>query len=347
MDYIYYTGFTSEQFAADKYFQQWVLQASDEHDQFWNTFQNLYPAQKMAIREASRLVREMKVRSGAGQALSMEEKAIIKEMIFQRIEIENVSNYSKTPVNRGIRPFSWMLAVAAILIIVFVATYVFKEQQNPAPASMAEVVTGAGEKREIVLPDSSVVIVNANSAIRYSQRFTSGASREVFLEGNAFFKVRKNVSQQRFIVHANNHAVIVLGTEFNVSARSAATSVALLKGKVIVKKEGVDNKEEDLNPGEELKLDTIQQKFIKTKIDTQLYTAWTEGKWSFQQASLEDIVTLVRKYYGVNVVFTDVLKKRLKISAVIPVTDVDVLMQIISKTIRIKISKVNNQFVIQ
>jgi hypothetical protein len=86
--------------------------------------------------------------------------------------------------------------------------------------------------------------------------------------------------------------------------------------------------------------------FIKTPIDTSMYAPWTEGNWKFK-TTLEDITRLIESYYGVEVIFKNPGSKQLKISAIIPVENLENLLDVISETLAIQISYVHNKIIIQ
>lgn len=74
-----------------------------------------------------------------------------------------------------------------------------------------------GKRFNIELSDGSNVILNAGSKLKYPVNFLKGKSREVYLEGEAFFKVTKN-KEDAFIVNTNGLNTQVFGTVFNVSS---------------------------------------------------------------------------------------------------------------------------------
>ena len=76
----------------------------------------------------------------------------------------------------------------------------------------------AGQRAELVLPDSTRVWLNANSKLVYSTSFKEGI-RQVELDGEAYFDVKHN-GDNPFVVRTKSMNVTVLGTEFNVSAYS-------------------------------------------------------------------------------------------------------------------------------
>jgi transmembrane sensor len=340
----YYQGFADEQFAADEYFQQWVL-ARDRHcDEFWQSYLNLNPMDSDTIRNARQLVEELSENNNYSLLpLSEEEKAVLKENIFQRLHIAS-SREKILSVDRK-RTYRW-LAAAAVLGIIAVSAFVLIKPKEETRQSLLSETTSNGEMKEIILPDSSIVILNAGSSLKYDSNFLNQRAREVFLEGNAFFNVKKDAGHKQFIVHAKSLAITVLGTQFNVNARSSATEVGLTSGKVKITGSG-NSDSAFMLPGEKIRLDTVQQLLIRSTLDTQLYSAWTEHKWSFRQTTLEEITGLISEYYGVEVVYHNEKSKRMKVTAVIPVNNLEMLTRILSKTLHIGINQINNRLIIQ
>ena len=201
------------------------------------------------------------------------------------------------------------------------------------------------ETKAITLPDSSVVILNAGSSLKYKKDFLDQPDREIFLEGNAFFEVKKETDHKQFIVHTTSLDVTVLGTRFNVDARTPATEVGLTSGKVKITQRG-NSGEAFMLPGDRIRLDTTDHSLIKTKFDPALYAAWMESKWRFQQTTLEDVARLIAQYYGIVPDFKTEKYRKLRITAVIPVTSLDMLTQVLSKTLHIQIQQVNDRLII-
>src|SRR6185437_3682694 len=84
----------------------------------------------------------------------------------------------------------------------------------------SEIRTGYGEIKSVLLPDSSVVTLNANSKLRIPEQWTEASGRQVWLEGEAYFAVQKKAATaEKFVVHTTEVDVEVLGTKFNVNAR--------------------------------------------------------------------------------------------------------------------------------
>jgi transmembrane sensor len=339
----YYTHFDEEQFAADQYFQQWVLTADDTTNEFWQSFLNLYPEQQVAVQQARQLVQQLADNDYANQPLARDEKAEIKRNIFQQLNLDEEG----APVISYRKRINTWIAAAAIIMAIAATAVVFILQpakQTERRVTFVE-INSLFEKKQVTLPDSSVVILNAGSVLKYNDQFSTQSDREVYLEGNAFFEVKKEIDHKRFIVHTHSLDVTVLGTQFNVDARSPATEVGLTSGKVKITR--ANNADEVfMLPGDKIKLDTVDHSLNKTTFDTRLYAAWTENKWHFQQTTLEEVAMLLAQYYNIVPEFKKEKDKQLKISAVIPVTNLDMLMQVLSKTLHIQIRQVNERMII-
>jgi len=356
IDPSYYRGFSAEQYAADEFFQSWVLNANSETVSFWETYLNLNPAEAEQLQAARILVLKLKSPGIEGASLSADEKAEIRSQIFESLGLdENQENQQyleayqeEFRINRR-RPM--LLAAASVLAVIAVSAFLFIKSSPVTKGSESELAmlvqtTRADETRKILLPDSSLVILNAGSTLKYKENFNAAEKREVFLEGNAFFIVRKKEDKKKFIVHSKSLAVTVLGTEFNVNTRNAATEVGLISGKVKVDAI-TTNRSEYMVPGEQVTFDSSRNQLKKSLIDVSLYSAWLNNTWTFKQTTMGDVITLLEKYYNIKADFKSPLVRNKRITASIPVQDLDMLALVLSKTVHTPIKHINDRLIIQ
>ena len=339
-NFSHYDHFSAAQFAADTYFQQWVIFPLPEDEQYWNNYFEQHPDQQETILLARNLVRHgHQVESFA--PLEAEEKRLLKQQILQQV------NPAESTLRSRSRLIPRLLVAAAVAggLVLLAANFL----SNPAPEKLYQIVekTGLGETKTVKLADSSVVILNANSTLTYSSNIAAAASREVRLDGNAFFNISKKADHTPFLVHTNSIDISVLGTTFNVNARSAAAEVVLTTGIVKVSDDQKKLQAIEMVPGDKVSFDPARQAFTKTATDTRLYQAWTDQKWNFSSTTLAEITRLINAYYGVETRFNDPKLMNLRINGVIPVTDLKSFTNIIAKTLDIKIRLQNNELIIQ
>ena len=156
--------------------------------------------------------------------------------------------------------------------------------------------TPVGGKFQLNLADGSKVWLNSESSLRFPV-FFSGDSREVELEGEAYFEVSKD-QRKKFSVRSGNQTVEVLGTHFNINAYANEPSITttLIEGAVRVIELNT-NKSQILKPGEQ----AVVSKDIKVqrKEDTQADLAWKEGYFYFENADIETVMRQLGRAYGI------------------------------------------------
>ena len=134
---------------------------------------------------------------------------ISKEEAWQRLE-KNISNLSEKPNIKPIPIIYFSLYCSLYLLFIFY----FALKQAPTKTFFFE--TQSSEVKKEILPDSSIIFLNANSTATFTyNKFRK--KREVSLSGDAFFNVRKG---KEFSVLFGGGQVNVLGTAFYVSAYS-------------------------------------------------------------------------------------------------------------------------------
>ncbi len=181
--------------------------------------------------------------------------------------------------------------------------------EKKTEVAMNQVVVPYGKKTIVELADGTKVWLNAGSKMAFPDRFT-GSKREVFLEGEAFFNVSPD-KLNPFFVKTKDVVIRVLGTRFNVSDYEADKEVmtVLVEGSVSLR----ENKGMNLF-GKEIFLNGHQRAlFNKTdlttkvneEVDTDRYTAWTEGWFLFYKEPLSNVLKKVERYYNIQVLYTD------------------------------------------
>jgi ferric-dicitrate binding protein FerR (iron transport regulator) len=166
---------------------------------------------------------------------------------------------------------------------------------------LVEYIVPNGEIRNIVLPDSSHIRLNAGSILIYPQRFI-GKTRTVYLNGEAYFNVARNETQP-FIVNTTDMEVEVLGTVFNVHSYtdSKNSSATLESGKVNVRFKNTIHQAVTLVPNERVSFDRNSGFIEKQTVKVENVVAWTNGYVVLQSTTIEEIAKIIERRYGVSV----------------------------------------------
>ncbi|MBX3242510.1 MAG: FecR domain-containing protein [Chitinophagaceae bacterium] len=339
----HYKGYTEEQFAADEFFQKWVLMPDDENEKFWWDFIEKTPSRKIAIENARKLVEHLTENGFHIPFLSAVEKQELKSSIFGVIGQSVGVTLTDKPAfsGRSAKGIWWSLVAGVLAIVTGFVFFKNGKKEEGVPGRLVKTNTVSRQVKEILLPDNSIVILNGNSSVSYPEQFNTALGRDVFLEGNAYFKI-KNYQGKPFVVHTKQMEITVTGTEFNVNSRLTTTNVVLTQGSIRVSLPGEDHfqKAYMLQPGETLQYNSDNGELVTGTTRTELYTnAWGDNEWHFDNTSLATVSGLIDQFYGTEVVFGNEQLKTLTISAVVSVKDFSTLIRVIEKTLNIAITE--------
>ena len=178
--------------------------------------------------------------------------------------------------------------------------------QDNRPESVQELIynkllVGRGHEYMLILNDGTRVWMNSKSELSYPVAFGENV-RRVRLSGEAYFEVTKD-SVRPFIVEVDRgFEVKVLGTHFNIKAYDTDDSyeTTLVEGKVQVS-QGHKTKI-TLEPSEQMVIGKDGRHEVRV-VNTSYYTAWHEGWFYFNDESLEQVLTMIGRWYDVDFVF--------------------------------------------
>ena len=164
--------------------------------------------------------------------------------------------------------------------------------------------TPRGRQFRLVLPDGTAVWLNNTSSIRYPVVF-AGRERHVEVTGEAYFEVAKRAGMP-FRVTVNHKAEVeVLGTNFNVKAydNESGVETTLLEGAVRVSIP--EGKSLTLQPGQQARVAAAGAKLqLVNDPDLVKVMAWKNGLFDFNNATLEEVMRQLERWYDIEVVYT-------------------------------------------
>lgn len=203
---------------------------------------------------------------------------------------------------RQLKNMALVVSGMAASLLIFLSLTFYTNLFSNSEATIA-MTTTYGSRSEVVLPDGSVVKLNAGSNIKYHYDQIS-QTRKVDFSGEAFFEVAK--SKKPFVIEtAEGLQVKVLGTKFNLSTypedRMAQTS--LVEGKVELSQNGSPSLV--LMPGQIATLDKKSNELKYTKGEISHITSWMQNKLYMENMSLQDVCTKLERWYDVQITLSD------------------------------------------
>ncbi|GAA0545809.1 FecR family protein [Chitinophaga japonensis] len=327
----YYADLNMYQLAAEPYFLEWVRCPDDENREFWEAFLAAFPRKKEDVARAAAIAGSMYVKKD--RPLPAQQTAMW-DRIRAGIDADVVTA-APGGMLYFLRRYAWK--AAAVLVLALVASWlVFRQDQR-----MVQVASAYGEVKQLILPDGTIVVLNGNTSIRYSKSWNAGKPREVWVDGEAFFKVKPlavNGPQQRFEVHSNEVDVRVLGTSFNVRNRRGVTAVVLNTGKVMVA--AADNRQMLLSkPGDMVRYKKGAGNLEKRSVPVKACLSWQQHKLQLDQTSVADLFAMLEDDWGYHIVLKDSSLLHKQISGELDMADKQILIEALAVTLDAKVTQ--------
>jgi transmembrane sensor len=318
-----------EDVITDELFLAWYSRESEAQVAAWENWLAGNPGQQALVHQAVVLMDQM----------SHKEQGIAGEDIETKLlRLHERIGEAQAPVVRmNTSRKRWWIGVAAAVLLVVGGFTFFKLSQ-----SKHELDAAYGEVCTNQLPDGSTMILNANSNAKLSDGWEDGNDREVWLDGEAYFKVTKTAQKSRFIVHTGQLDVIVTGTQFNVMHRDNKTTVLLTEGSVILRT--ADGKELAMKPGDYVEM--LDNMVERKEAKEESVLAWKENKMAFENTPISEAAKLISNHYGVKVTITDTSAGNETLNGIMSNNNLDDLLKAIELVKDVRIQKRENEIII-
>jgi transmembrane sensor len=269
--------------------------------------------------------------------------------LLDKIHVDNVRPMPKPEFK--IPRYAFYRVAAAVLLIAVIGIggiFIFRNTKTKSEISYYEALAPKGSRSFITLSDGSTVWLNSGTKLRYQSNFGK-ESRDLFLEGEAYFVVAKN-PKMPFRVKTSDVCITAIGTAFNVKAYSEEGSIetTLEKGEVRIDalydtKLKTESSPVFLKPNQRAVFikgnknmsvnNTIQNTQIavnepafhvkslplkvESMIDTKLSTSWKDSRWIFKSEKLAELAPILERRYDINVTFQDSILRSYKFTGTI------------------------------
>ena len=219
--------------------------------------------------------------------------AIPSEEMFARI-FRNIRR-------KRIRRIAFRVAAVVIPFVVLMGLFVQVNTRVDlfGDSGYEEIYVPKGERIQMMFQDGTRAYINSDSRLRYPKKFAL-FSREVYLEGEAYFVVSKN-SRRPFIVNLDGPAIHVLGTSFDVQAYPENKDITVCLDEGHVNLALPSDKKYPLQPGEKLVYNKESEHCtIIRNTDAHLSSLWKKNVIAFKDTPLSEVIKVLNRWYDVD-----------------------------------------------
>lgn len=221
----------------------------------------------------------------------------------ERFGVKDTTHFPSEKNKRKRKLYYWGTAAATTVILLL---FLFRHQPVNRPQEIVYIETSTlpRQKLKLMLADSTTVYLAPESKLRYPKTFATD-NRQVFLEGEAFFEVKRDTLHP-FLVTTELLTTRVLGTSFNIEAFATGPDirVSLFSGKVEVSKANEPQHSYTLHPGQELLYDRHESRIYQREFNEASVKGWITNKLVFRNTPLEEAVRKIENLYGIKIVLT-------------------------------------------
>lgn len=270
-----------------------------------------YLTGKSNAKERARVERWYKrLQEEESEDINQQQEERLKEEIWQKLQSK-----MDVPELGKIRSFSnkwWQIAAAVFLVTGLGLLFHMGGKQSQIERQMTSIVTQAGERRVVVLKDSSVLTVKGGSSIRIGWDLANTRMVEI-IDGEIFFEIKQNPTQP-FVVKSGPLQTRVLGTSFNIRAYEELSefAISVTSGKVSVSPAGMQR--EVLAKNRQLIYDKEKQQVTLTTNEA-AENSWGSDLFVLDNAPFEEVALLLSKNYGLQIKTEDTRLKTKRFTA--------------------------------
>lgn len=250
---------------------------------------------------------------------------ILKNIRTQTKNYEVASEATPQIKLRGLQFISNITAILLPIFIIFSAYLYFAEDD----VVLFEMAAAKGEKASLSLPEGTVVAINSESKIKYSNHYNR-KERHISLSGEAFFEVKSD-SHKPFVVECGGVTVRVLGTSFGIKAYESESTIAVVLNSGVVEL-NTPNTTIKLKPNERAVYNKVDSTLVCESVDAEDYTRWRENRLRFENETLETIMNTISRMHNVDIVFENKLLKKQMFTGTIDNTSVISILDAIRLT---------------
>lgn len=309
-------------------------------------------------RENRRIVQELKEiwNQASPENFEVDVQHAWEQFSYRNQRKTNTSTPAIGYVRRESRmPVYLFRAAAVILLALFASLFVhyqmnLENQRDAIQASafnvLQELETEKGEKARVTFSDGTRVTLNSASSVQFPKEF-HGNTREVFLDGEAYFEVAHNPDKP-FIVHSQEARVEVLGTEFNVRGWSEdpGVEVVVRGGAVSVQsstRQPYERSEIILTDGLRTEVQRGQNPIEPIKVDPIKHLLWTSGGIHFDSEPFRGVVRDLERRFNVNITVGDETLFDVPYTGTFQYAELDEILSVIATSMDVGFSRQGSQ----
>jgi len=237
----------------------------------------------------------------------------------------------------------WLSWAAMIALALAVGAGIWYTNRGTAP-EMLTLISGDAAT-ELQLADGSRITLRENSTLVYPQAF-NGHHREVTLTGVGYFSIAAD-KEHPFIVHTEAGDIRVVGTEFEIDARTPDQQLVVEVAEGVVEVAGhSDHLTSRVQAGKVCTLSVADKSIDVQEITDPSAFFWKDHTIRFRRTELGRVAKTLEELLHIRVKFDNEALTGCELTATFRDEDATTIMEIIATTLGLQVNKEGDTFIL-
>lgn len=265
-----------------------------------------------------------------------EHRRVLEEALSVWERLDDLAAREVVPAPPTLRPgrssLTAMAMAACLAMAVWISAALWMGDLSDAVAALgADHHTGAGEWREVALPDGSLLRLGPRTAL--SLRWSDDVRGVDLARGQVMVSAapRAGAETRPFVVYSAEGRARALGTRYAVSRDGGEVDVVVLEHEVEVSA-GPDDRRVVVAPGQAVRYGGQGPAPVRA-VDAGLETAWADRRLVFDRTPLAKAARELEKLRGGRVVVADAVLASRVVSGVFDAADPDGALSVIAEVL--------------
>lgn len=227
----------------------------------------------------------------------------------------------------------YLLAAASVILILLLARIGYVHINDTG--NWMVVSTEIGQQKELLLPDSSRLLLAGGSSVRYDKKQYGKERRDVMMTGKVFYQVSRDESRP-FSVQTASTVVTVLSTGFQVDEVPGSVTVYVESGKVSFA--ATDESEPlILTAGMQAVYEEAGENIELLAGENTNILAWKTRQLRFDHTPLRKVVHDLEVYYEVHIINRSATEEEPELTAAFDDLPLEDVLQVINHTLDVQL----------
>lgn len=206
-----------------------------------------------------------------------------------------------------------------------------------------ETIQSKNELKTVILPDSSIIILDKNSQIKFKRKFKNSQIR---IQGKAHIQVADK-SVGALVIDQSLVKIRLNGQEFYFNDDDKIIDIVSIKGSARIDIKNTSGQSLfTLEEGDELRFNTDNKLIQMLPIRNKNYLEWKTKKVTFKNNTIAEVIAELENLFNISIKVNHPDINNCLVNGTFPSEELDILLQSIANSVNIQLNHTSESFIL-